>query len=80
MRNETQWENGIVFKGIISEVFFSIKRALDMSPFPLVPRGPLGPLIFAHDEVNVHCRPAKKIFFHNSQLHNERLLDRSQNP
>ena len=25
----------------------SIKRASDMSPFPLVPRGPLGPLIFS---------------------------------
>ena len=29
----------------------------------------------AHDEVNVHCSPAKKVFFHNSQLHNERFLE-----
>ena len=43
---------------------------------------PVLPLVFviAHDEVNVHCSPAKKVFFHNSQLHNERLLDKSQNP
>ena len=36
--------------------------------------------LIAHDEINVHCSPAKKVFFHNSQLHNERLLDKSQNP
>ena len=47
MRNETQGENGIVSKGIISKVFQSIKRAFDISPFPLVPRGPLGPLMFS---------------------------------
>ena len=35
---------------------------------------------FAHDEVNVHCSPAKEVFFHNSQLDNERLLENSQNP
>ena len=35
---------------------------------------------FAHDEVNVHCSPAKEVFFHNSQLDNERLLEKSQNP
>ena len=29
-----------------SVVFFSMKRSPYMSPFPLVPRGPLGPLIF----------------------------------
>ena len=44
MRNETQGENGIVSKGIISKVFQSIKRAFDISPFPLVPRVPLGRL------------------------------------
>ena len=44
MRNELQGENAIVFEGIISEVFKSIKRASDISPFPpLVPHGPLGP-------------------------------------
>ena len=37
-------------------------------------------LIFAHDEVNVHCSPAKEVFFHNSQLDKERLLEKSQNP
>ena len=42
MRNETQGENGIVLKEIISAVFLSIKRASDISPFHLVPRGPLG--------------------------------------
>ena len=47
MRNETQGENGIVSKGIISKVFQSIKRAFDISPFPLAPRGPLGPLMFS---------------------------------
>ena len=47
MRIEIQGENGIVFKGIISEVLQSIKRASDISPFPLVPRGPLGRL-WAH--------------------------------
>ena len=26
-------------------IFLSTKRASDISPFPLVPRGPLGPLI-----------------------------------
>ena len=36
MRNETHGENGIVFKGIISEAFQSMKRASDISPFPLV--------------------------------------------
>ena len=37
--------------------------------------------LFAHDEVNVHCSPAKKVFFfHSSQLHNKRLLEKSQNP
>ena len=36
--------------------------------------------VFAHDEVNVHCSPAKKVFSHNIQLHNERLLDKCQNP
>ena len=41
MRNETQGENGVLSKGIISKVFQSIKRAFDISPFPLVPRGPL---------------------------------------
>ena len=46
LRSETQGENGIVSKGIISEVFQSIKRASDISSFPLVPRGPLGPLMF----------------------------------
>ena len=46
-RNETQGENGIVSKGIISKVFQSIKRAFDISPFPLVPRGPLGPLMLS---------------------------------
>ena len=46
MRNETQGEIGIISKGIISKVFQSIKRAFDISPFPLVPRGPLGPLMF----------------------------------
>ena len=46
MRNETQGENGRVSKGIKSKVFQSIKRAFDISPFPLVPRGPLGPLMF----------------------------------
>ena len=35
MRNEIQRENGIVSKGIISEVFQSIKRASDISLFPL---------------------------------------------
>ena len=35
--------------------------------------------ISAH-EVNVHCSPAKEVFFHNSQLDNERLLEKSQNP
>ena len=30
----------------VGNVEKSIKRASDMSPFPLVPRGPLGPLIF----------------------------------
>ena len=44
MRNETQGENGIVSKGIISKVFQSIKRAFDISQFPLAPRGPLGRL------------------------------------
>ena len=33
-------------KTINVEMMQSIKRASDMSPFPLVPRGPLGPLIF----------------------------------
>ena len=47
MRNETQGKNGIVSKGKISKVFPSIKRAFDISPFPLVPRGPLGPLMFS---------------------------------
>ena len=37
-------------------------------------------LFFAHDEVNVHCSPAKEVFFHNSQLDNERFLENSQNP
>ena len=37
-------------------------------------------IIIAHDEVNVHCSPAKEVFFHNSQLDNERLLEKSQNP
>ena len=46
MRSETQGENGIVSKGIISKVFQSIKRASDISSFPLVPRGPLGPSMF----------------------------------
>ena len=46
MRNETQEENGIVFEGILSEVFFNIKRASDFSPFHLEPRGPLGPLMY----------------------------------
>ena len=41
MRNETQGENAIVSKVIISKVFQSIKCASDTSPFPLVPRGPL---------------------------------------
>ena len=41
MRNETQGENGIVSKGIISKVFQSMKRAFDISPLPLVPRGRL---------------------------------------
>ena len=45
MRNETQGENGIVSKGIISKIFQSIKRASDISSFPLVTRGPLGPLM-----------------------------------
>ena len=44
MRNETQGENGIVSKGIISKVFQSIKRAFDISPFPLVPAAPWGRL------------------------------------
>ena len=44
MRNETQGENGTLSKGIISKIFQSIKRASDISSFPLVPRGPLGPL------------------------------------
>ena len=35
---------------------------------------------FAHDEVKVHCSPAKEVFFHNSQLDNERLLEKRQNP
>ena len=47
MRNETQTENGVVSKGIISKVFQKIKRAFDISPFPLVPRGPLGPHMFS---------------------------------
>ena len=46
MRNDTQGENGIVSKGIISKIFQSIKRASEISSFPLVPRGPLGPLLF----------------------------------
>ena len=46
MRNETQRETAIVFKGIISKVFLSIKRAPDTSPFPLVRRGPSAPLVF----------------------------------
>ena len=46
MRNGTQGKIGIVSKGTISKVFQSIKRAFDISPFPLVPRGPLGPLMF----------------------------------
>ena len=33
-------------KTIIVGMMQSIKRASDMSPFPLVPRGSLGPLIF----------------------------------
>ena len=37
-------------------------------------------IIIAHDEVNVHCSPAKEVFFHNSQLDNDRLLEKSQNP
>ena len=37
-------------------------------------------IFFAHDEVNVHCSPAKEVFFHYRQLHNERLLEKSQNP
>ena len=37
-------------------------------------------IIIAHDEVDVHCSPAKEVFFHNSQLDNERLLEKSQNP
>ena len=37
-------------------------------------------VFFAHDEVNVHCSPAKKVFFfHSSQLHKP-LLEKSQNP
>ena len=36
--------------------------------------------LIAHDEVNVHCSPAKEVFFHNSQFDNERLLEKSQNP
>ena len=43
MRNGAQGENQIVFKGIIYEVFKSMKRVSHKSPFPLVPRGPLGP-------------------------------------
>ena len=46
LRSETQGENGMVSKGIISKVFQSIKCASDISSFPLVPRGPLGPLMF----------------------------------
>ena len=30
--------------------------------------------------MNVHCSPAKEVFFHNSQLDKERLLEKSQNP
>ena len=41
MGNETQGENRRVFKGIISAVFYIMKRASDVSPFSLVPRGPL---------------------------------------
>ena len=42
MLSETQGENGIVSRGIIFKVFQSIKRASDISPFPLVPRDPWG--------------------------------------
>ena len=45
MVNETQGENRIVFKGIISEVFYimkNMKRASDISPIPLVLRVPWG--------------------------------------
>ena len=47
MQNEIQGENGIVSKGIICKVFQCIKRASDISQFSLVPRGPLGPLMFS---------------------------------
>ena len=55
MRNETQGENGILSKGIISKVFQSIKRASDIFPFPLVPRGPLGNIENGKFFVNRKC-------------------------
>ena len=42
MRNETQGENGIVFEGIRSEIFFNLKRASDISPISSSAPRPLG--------------------------------------
>ena len=57
----------------VLSIFFDILQQNECLKSQRVP-------FFAHDEVNVHCSPAKKVFFHNSQLHNERLLEKSQNP